>query len=252
MVPAVPMREPIHLRPAAELAERVLLPGDPHRSLTVAQALLEGPLMFNHRRGLWGYTGGAPDGLPITVQSTGMGGPSAAIVVEELIDLGARTLLRLGTCGALVPELELGELLVATDVIAADGASSALGAPGRVMPDRRLTGALAAAAQQHGGGEGTVVSTDLFYDDRAEVTEEWIAQGAVAVEMEAAAVLRVAERRGVAAACLLAVTDLLAEGPERRVRVDREGLESAGIRLGEVAIEAFAALSAKDRAHPAA
>jgi uridine phosphorylase len=252
MVSAVPTREPIHLKPATELAERVLLPGDPHRALTVAQAMLEGPLMFNHHRGLWGYTGGAPDGLPVTVQSTGMGGPSAAIVLEELIELGARTVLRLGTCGALVPELDLGELLVATDVIAADGTSAALDATGRVMPNRRLTQALAAAAQQHGGGEATVVSTDLFYDDRAGVAEEWIAEGAVAVEMEAAAVLRVAERRGVAAGCLLAVTDLLAEGVERRVRIDREGLESAGIRLGEVAIEALAALSADDRAHPTA
>ena len=65
---------PIHLRPAAELAERVLLPGDPHRALHVAQALLEKPLMFNHHRGLWGYSGTARDGEPLTIQSTGMGG----------------------------------------------------------------------------------------------------------------------------------------------------------------------------------
>ena len=81
---------PIHLRPAAALAERVLLPGDPHRALAVAQLLLDQPRMFNHARGLWGYTGTAADGLPLSVQSTGMGGPSAAIVVEELIELGAR------------------------------------------------------------------------------------------------------------------------------------------------------------------
>ena len=79
----------------------MLLPGDPHRALAVAQAVLDEPLMFNHARGLWGYTGTAPDGEPLTVQSTGMGGPSAAIVIEELIDLGARTLVRIGTCGAL-------------------------------------------------------------------------------------------------------------------------------------------------------
>jgi DeoD family purine-nucleoside phosphorylase len=245
MVLSVPRREPIHLKPAAELADRVLLPGDPHRALTVAQALLEGPLMFNHHRGLWGYTGTAPDGRPLTVQSTGMGGPSAAIVVEELMDLGARTLVRLGTCGALVRELELGDLLVAADVLAADGASASLGAEGRITPDRRLSEALEGAAREHGGRKATVVSTDLFYDDRAGVAEAWSAQGAVAVEMEAAAVLRVAERRGVAAACLLAVTDLLGRGdPEERVRIDREGLESAGIRLGQVALEALASIPA--------
>ena len=103
-----------HIRPSAELAGRVLLPGDPARALAVAQALLETPpKMFNHARGLWGYTGIAPDGEPLTVQATGMGGPSAAIVCEELIALGATRLVRIGTCGALDAELELGTLVAA-------------------------------------------------------------------------------------------------------------------------------------------
>src|SRR5205814_6108368 len=110
IVPAIP-REPIHLNPSAELAERVLLPGDPGRALAVARELLDSPRMFNTRRGLWGYTGAGPDGAPVTVQSTGMGGPSAAIVAEELIDLGARTLIRIGTCGALVEQLRIGDLV---------------------------------------------------------------------------------------------------------------------------------------------
>src|SRR5918997_1839542 len=114
IVPAVPeagTRAPIHLKLAAPLAERVLLPGDPHRALAVAQHVLERPRMLNHHRGLWGYKGNADEGEPLSVQATGMGGPSAAIVVEELIGLGARTLVRIGTCGALVPELRLGTLL---------------------------------------------------------------------------------------------------------------------------------------------
>ena len=111
---------PNHLQPAAELAERVLLPGDPARALAVAQALLEPtPRMFNHARGLWGYTGIAADGEPLTVQATGMGGPSAAIVTEELIALGATRLVRIGTCGALDPELGLGALLAAAAVLPA-------------------------------------------------------------------------------------------------------------------------------------
>ena len=114
---------PIHLSPATELAERVLLPGDPQRALTMAQALLGAPRMFNARRGLWGYTGTAPDGGAVTIQSTGMGGPSAAIVVEELIDLGARVLIRTGTCGALDGGLELGELVTAGEIIASPAAS---------------------------------------------------------------------------------------------------------------------------------
>ncbi len=98
--PPIATTAAIHMNPAAELAERVLLPGDPHRALAMAQSLLEAPVMFNHNRGLWGYTGVAPDGDLLTVQATGMGGPSAAVVVEELLDLGAATLVRVGTCGA--------------------------------------------------------------------------------------------------------------------------------------------------------
>ena len=90
----------------------MLLPGDPGRALRLAQQLLDAPRMLNHNRGLWGYSGAAADGELLTIQSTGMGGPSAAIVVEELIALGARRLLRLGTCGALAGGLELGRLVI--------------------------------------------------------------------------------------------------------------------------------------------
>ena len=152
----------IHLKPAADLAERVLLPGDPHRALAVAQHLLDGPKMFNHHRGLWGYTGTAADGEPLTIQATGMGGPSAAIVVEELIALGARQLVRIGSCGALVDDLELGDLIAAETVLPADGASAALGANGSLACDPVLLERMVAA----GARPATVVSSDLFYDPR--------------------------------------------------------------------------------------
>ena len=222
---------PIHLRPSEPLAERVLLPGDPHRALLVAQALLDQPRMFNHARGLWGYTGTAADGGLLSIQSTGMGGPSAAIVIEELIDLGARTLVRIGTCAALVEGLELGELVSAREVIGADGASRALGASAPLRPDPGLESALDARAV-------TAVSTDLFYDAREEVEAEWVAAGAEVVEMEAATLLAIAQRRGVAAAVLLAVSDQLAAGA--RQRISREEFEDAGVRLGEAAYAALA------------
>ena len=119
----------------------MLLPGDPGRALALAQLLLEGPLMFNHHRGLWGYTGAAKaDGEQLTIQSTGMGGPSAAIVLQELIALGARRAIRVGTCGALDGGLALGDLVVAREALAADGTSRALGAGERIAADRELTG----------------------------------------------------------------------------------------------------------------
>ena len=234
---------PLHLRPATEVAERVLLPGDPQRSFSIASALLEDSRVFNLRRGLWGYSGRAPDGLPVTVQASGMGGPSAAIVVEELAWLGARTFIRIGTCGAISATLGLGELVVAGRVFADDGTSAALDAGEWLEPDRGLTSALVSAAETRGGRGATVASTDLFYDDRPRVVDRWTARGAEVVEMEAAAVLRVAERRGARAACLLAVTDLLGAetsdlGSDRR-RVDDSTLDGLGLRLGEVALEAL-------------
>jgi uridine phosphorylase len=199
----------------------------------VARELLDSPLMFNTRRGLWGYTGGAPDGAPVTVQSTGMGGPSAAIVAEELIALGARTLVRIGTCGSLVEELRLGDLVPVGETVADDGASRALGADGRMRSDTALAESLAAAA---GREPALVVSSDLFYDRREHAPGEWRAAGAVAVEMETAAILRVAELHGVAAASLLGVSDELAS---ERARIGDDELEALGVRLGEVALAAL-------------
>jgi DeoD family purine-nucleoside phosphorylase len=220
--------ETIHIRPHEPVAERVLLPGDPGRALRLAQQLLDPPKMLNHNRGLWGYTGAGPDGEPLTVQSTGMGGPSTAIVVEELIELGARRLLRVGTCGALVDGFELGTLLVADAVLAADGTSRALGAGERALPDPQLQAALAAAAD--GAATGVVVSSDLFYDPDRDRARRWVEAGAVAVEMEAATLFTVAQRRGVAAACVLTVSDVVADG--RRIGAD--ALEQAELALGRV------------------
>ena len=223
-----------HLRPAAELAERVLLPGDPARALAVAQALLEAPpRMFNHARGLWGYTGTAADGELLTVQATGMGGPSAAIVCEELIALGAKRLVRIGTCGALDSSLELGTLIAAERVIPDDGASAALGADGALEPDPTLLARLVEA----GARPAAVATSDLFYDPREGHSDELAARGAAVIEMEAATVFQVAARRGVAAACVLGVSDVAAGDGTRRMS-DAE-LRELGVRIGEAGYAAL-------------
>ena len=208
----------IHLKPAAELAPRVLLPGDPHRALAVAQELTEQPKMFNHHRGLWGYTGTARDGELLTIQATGMGGPSAAIVVEELIALGAGTLIRIGTCGALSDRHAIGDLLRVDTALALDGTSRALGAGEQVEPDGELAGAIDAPGV-------TAASVDLFYDGPEPA-------GADVVEMECAALFQVAKLRGVRAAAVLGVSDALAGG---RQRICAEHLEALGVQLGEAA-----------------
>jgi len=223
---------PLHLHPTAPLATRALLPGDPGRALALAQILLETPRMFNHHRGLWGYTGTAyADGEPLTIQATGMGGPSAVIVLEELADLGLRRAVRVGTCGALADGLDLGSLIAATEALAADGASRALGAGAVAAPDPGLTATLVAGADR----AGLVVTTDLFYDPEPSRARAWTDAGALAVEMEAAALMTVGERRGVAVGCVLVVSDSVAGGG---VRIVEHELDAAVQRMGEAAVRA--------------
>ena len=210
----------------------MLLPGDPGRALALSQALLVEPRMFNHHRGLWGYTGTGPDGEPVTIQATGMGGPSAAIVLTELIAMGARRAIRVGTCGALDPALGLGELVLASEAITADGTSRALGAGGRVAADAALTSRLARAAPS--ARSGPVVSVDLFY----ERGPAGAGHSALAVEMEAAALFALGRAEGVPVACLLAVTDTFGENGER-TRIEEGELLEAAERMGRAAIAAL-------------
>jgi uridine phosphorylase len=209
------------LQPHAEVAERVLLPGDPGRALRLAQWLLDGPKMLNHHRGLWGYTGMADDGRALTIQSTGLGGPGAAAIVEELVRLGARRLVRVGTARSRDAGLGLGALLIADPVLGADGASRALGAPERQGPDPVLARALEAAA---GARRAAVVSVDLLYAPAS------VRPAAEAVDLESAAVLAAAARAGVPAACLLAVTGRV----EADERLDPDRLSVAEQELGRI------------------
>ena len=211
----------------------MLLPGDPHRALAVAQDLLEQPLMFNHSRGLWGYTGTADDGEPLSIQSTGMGGPSAAIVCEELIALGARRLVRIGTCGALRDDIELGALLAATEALAADGASAALGAGDSVAADPVLAERLVAA----GAAPVTVVTTDLFYDGRGDGLGRARRVGRGDGGGHAVPTGRAARRGG----GVRARGERRAGGPDGFRRAEPEQLEEIGLRVGRAGYEALRA-----------
>jgi uridine phosphorylase len=203
-----------HLHPTAELADRALLPDDPGQALALTRVLFgETPRMFNHHRGLWGYSGVAVDGAPLTVQSTGIGGPSAAIVVGELHALGLRRAVRLGRAWALDGSLQPGELLRVTSVLAGDGASRALGAGARLEPDATLYEAL------HADHAGVIASFDVPGGVEA--------PGAIAFDLESAAVLAAASRLGVAAACLVAI-----EGPA--------DADDVAERLGRAALSALA------------
>ena len=185
--------------------------------------------MFNHHRGLWGYTGTARDGALLSVQSTGMGGPSAAIVCEELVMLGARTLIRIGTCGALDAGLSIGDLVAVDKALALDGTSRALGAGTEVDPDPDLTARIDAPAV-------TAASVDVFYGNPD-------TGKAAVVEMESATIFQVAKLRGIKAAAVLGVSDVLKDG--RRTRIEQEALEQLGLELGEAAWAVLEKLKAK-------
>jgi len=207
------------LRPHEPVAERVLLPGDPGRALRLAQRLLDAPRMLNHHRGLWGYSGPGPDGAPLTIQSTGLGGPSLALVVADLLALGARRLVRVGTCRAAAP---LGSLVLVEAALGGDGTSRALGARERVEPDGDLLGALRLAAPD--AAVRPVASGDLPGGDDPPS------------DLSTAALLTLARARGVAAAAVLLVTSA-GEG-----RLEGEALERGEARLGEAG---WAAVSAR-------
>jgi uridine phosphorylase len=233
--------DPIHIHATAPLAERVLLPGDPGRALALAQSLLRAPKMFNHNRGLWGYTGEAvADGRPLTIQSTGIGGPSAAIVISELAELGARTFVRVGTCGSLKHGLGIGELVVVTEAICEDGTSRALVSAERVAPEPALLARLIATGQAFAVTQAVAVSTDLFYDRPVGDRDRWAALGAAVVELETATVLAVARRHGLTAGALLLVADVIgADGSRQRIVPER--LRASEQRLGELAARALSA-----------
>jgi len=248
------MRELPHIHQTAPVAERVLLPGDPGRAQRLAGQLLREPELLNEHRGLLGYSGAALlDGLPLTIQCTGMGGPSAAIVASELIELGARRLLRIGTCGALTPSLEIGTLVIATAAIGDDGTSHALGAEAEIEPSadllcalRKAAAAAAVGTDDHGPAPapacafGPVLSTDLFYDAEA-LIPGWQRRGAIAVEMEAATIFTLAARRRVQAGCALLVVNSLVDPGAPALSADGERLHAREAALGRLAVAALGA-----------
>ncbi|MGE5408190.1 MAG: hypothetical protein ACM3NV_06210 [Syntrophothermus sp.] len=185
---------PARLRPTAPIAEDAILVGDPGRALMLAQELLEKPKMSNHARGLWGYSGRTPAGAGLTIQSTGMGGPSAALVLADLAELGVRRAVRVGTATALGPRPQPGELVLVT---AAHSGLAPAATP--ALPDPELTEALAGELGS-GGHPGEAISFDTLHPPGGAPA----APGDVA-DMQTAALLRRARELGLRVAAVLIV-----------------------------------------------
>ena len=235
---------PIHLRAEpGDYADAVLLPGDPLRAKYIADTYLDEVKQVNGERGLLGYTG-TYDGKPVSVQGTGMGCPGAAIVFEELIQLGCKKLMRVGTCGGLQAHHALGDLIVALTAVPADQTAMHLVGAEPHCPTASwelIHGAVHAAKEMDQPMHvGPIVSSDLFYNPNEGQYERWSQRGVLAVEMEAAALFTVTALGGIGkvadvhGGCLLTVSDIVVEGVF--TRITDEELRAAVDRMTRVAL----------------
>jgi uridine phosphorylase len=224
---------PSRLRPTAPYAADAILVGDPGRALLLAQEVLEQPKMCNHARGLWGYSGRTARGDELTIQSTGIGGPSAALVLADLAELGVRRAIRVGSCVG-GGERPAGELILVERAVASRGSASAFGlaAGEEAMPDPGLTDGLRLALGER-CRPGAVASYDM-----PPPTGEPLADGIDASDMQTVAVLARAAALGIGAAAVLVVTGSPIPGA-----IAEEVRESAERRAGQAASGALSTSS---------
>jgi purine-nucleoside phosphorylase len=234
----------IHLRAEeGDYAPLVLLPGDPNRARRISDRFDDGSVrVVNEHRGLFGFTG-TYSGVPVSVQTSGMGTPSMSIVVEELINLGVRRLIRVGTCGGIATGMRGGDLVIATAACPTDGATRTYlhGEPYAPAANFELTRALVDAAAAAGirARTGLVASVDVFYNPDADYAQRWRDRGVLAFEMEASALFYLAARSGLDAACALTVSDLVGEEVTSEAdRVPLEELDRSIDRMIGLALEA--------------
>ena len=228
---------PIHLRAEpGDYAEACLLPGDPLRAKYIAETFLEDVVQVNGERGLLGFTG-TWEGKPVSVQGTGMGCPCATIVIEELIQLGVKRLLRVGTCGGLQPDHALGDLIVAISAVPADATATHLvgGEPHCPTAGWELVHGAVHVAKQPSSrcASARRLERPLLQPRRGQY-ERWSKRGMLAVEMEAAVLFTLGALKRVHAGCLLTVSDIVVEG--EFVRISDEELRAAVDRMTRIAL----------------
>lgn len=204
----------IHIGAApGDIAETVLMPGDPYRARWAAETFLDDPTLVNETRGMLGYTG-TWRGNRVTIQGSGMGMPSLSIYANELIrDFGAKTLIRIGSAGAMQKHVALRDVVIAMT-------SSTVATPSRTIfrevsfapcADFGLLRAAVSAAEDTGVTThvGGIYSSDTFYDERPDLNEQMTRHGILCVEMETAELYTLAARYGVRALAVLTISDHL-------------------------------------------
>lgn len=229
----------IHIGAApGEIAETVLLPGDPYRAKWAAETFLDAPKLINETRGMLGFTG-SWNGHPVTIQGSGMGMPSLSIYVNELIrDYDAKTLIRIGSCGGMQDHVGIRDVILAMTSTSVSTPSLGIFKEVNFAPcaDWSLLEAAAKAAstrdvKTHIGG---IYSSDVFYDERPDLNEQMVRHGILGVEMEAAELYTLAARYGRRALAVLTVSDHLLSG----AALPSEDREKSFGDMVEIALEA--------------
>ena len=221
-----------------DIAETVLMPGDPLRAKWAAETFLDRPECVNDVRGMLGFTG-TWRGHRVTIHGSGMGMPSLSIYANELIrDFGVQTLIRIGSTGAMQSHVALRDVVIAMTASSISTPSSALFREFRFAPcaDFGLLRAAVRAAEARGTRVhvGGIYSSDTFYDERPDLNEQMTRHGILAVEMETAELYTLAARYGRRALALLTVSDHLLSG----AALPSEDRQSGFAEMVEVALEA--------------
>ncbi len=220
---------------AGDVAETILLPGDPLRARYIADTFLEKPVLYNEVRGMLGFTG-TYRGRRVSVQGTGMGMPSHSIYVHELInEFQVKNLIRVGSCGALQAELHLKDVILA-QTASTDSSMNRLRFQGMDFAPTADFGLLLKAyeASQARGipvHVGNILSGDTFYGEDPDGWKLWAKYGVLAVEMETSALYTLAARFGVRALSIVTVSDSLVTherlSPQERETSFRQMIEIA-------------------------
>ncbi len=222
---------------AGDVAETILLPGDPLRAKHIAETMLDDVVCYNKVRNMFGYTG-SYKGKRVSVQGTGMGMPSISIYAHELINVfGVKNLIRVGSCGAFQPELKLRDVIIAMSASSNSGINKNRFKGMDFAPTasfdllkRAYDSAQAKGINVHVGG---ILSSDVFYDDDPEAWKHWASYGLLAVEMEAAALYTLAAKFKVNALALLTVSDSLVH----KLEDPPEDREKSYTQMFEIALE---------------
>ncbi|MFI7596670.1 purine-nucleoside phosphorylase [Actinoplanes sp. NPDC049681] len=219
-----------------DIAERVLLPGDPMRAKWIAETFLKDPVCYTQVRGMLGFTG-TWQGVPVSVQGSGMGMPSASIYSHELInEYGAKSLIRIGSCGALSEDLNLGDVVAAIGS-ATDSNMNRVRFDGLIdyapVADFGLLRTAADVADRRGIAlrVGPILAADAFYTDRPDLYDTLADYGVLAVEMESAAIYTIAARYRAKALTILTVSDHIKRG-EKMDSAQREQGFSDMVQIG--------------------